>query len=114
MAVAAIDAVARDMALVAELNRLIACDVRLGHPRGAIDLVEQAEQRDDREYGAEDADPGDGVGAALEDLRHRVARSRGIAHRCVANRKPTVITEEAAEEGWKIWAPRGSNPGHRD
>ncbi len=52
MAVAAIDAVAGDMALVAELNRLIACDVRLGHPRGAIDLVEQAEQRDDREYGA--------------------------------------------------------------
>ena len=74
MAVAAVDAVACDVAFVAELNRLFARDPRLGHPRGAVHFGEQAEEGGDEEHGAEDADPGNRVGAAMEDLRHRSVR----------------------------------------
>ena len=41
VAVAAVDAVAGDVALVAELDRLLARDARLGHPRRPIDLVDR-------------------------------------------------------------------------
>ena len=75
MAVAAVDAVAGDVALVAELDGLLARDVRLGHPGRAIDFVEQAEQAGDEEDRAEDTDAGDGVGAAMKDLRHRSSES---------------------------------------
>ena len=71
MAVAAVDAVAGDVALVAELNRLLARDVRLGDPGRAVDFGEEPEQAGDEEHRAEDADPRDRVGAAVKDLRHR-------------------------------------------
>ena len=47
VAVAAVDADAGDVVLVAELDRLLARDARLGHPGRAVDLVEQTEQRRD-------------------------------------------------------------------
>ena len=74
VAVAAVDAVAGDVALVAELNRLLARDVRLGHPGRAVDLGEEAEQAGDEEDRAEDADPSNRVRAAMKDLRHRSRR----------------------------------------
>src|SRR2546427_368644 len=70
VAVAAVDAVAGDVSLVAELDRLLARDARLGDPGRAVDLVEEAEQARDDEKGAEDADAGKRVGGAVEDLRH--------------------------------------------
>ena len=51
--------------------RLLARDVGSGHPRRAVHLVEQTEQAGDEEDRAEDTDPCDRVGAAMEDLRHR-------------------------------------------
>ena len=47
VAIAAIDAVAGDVAFVTELNGLLAGDARLRHPGGAIDLVEDAEKSGD-------------------------------------------------------------------
>ena len=76
VAVAAVDAIAGDVALVAELDRLFARDVRLGHPGRAVDRVGEPEQAGDDEDGAEDADTGDRVGAAMKDLRHRSGRSK--------------------------------------
>src|SRR5207244_1022074 len=70
VAVAAVDAVAGDVSFVAELDRLLARDARLGDPRRAVDLVEEAEQGRDDEDGAEDADAGKRVGGTVEDLRH--------------------------------------------
>ena len=74
VAVPAVDAVAGDVPFVAELDRLLARDARAGDPRRAIDLLEQAEQAGDEEDRAEDADPSNRVGAAVEDLRHRSRR----------------------------------------
>ena len=76
MAVAAVDAVAGDVALVAELDRLLARDAGLGDPGRAIDLGEEAEQAGDEEDRAEDADASNRVRAAMKDLRHRSARDR--------------------------------------
>src|SRR5262249_24925476 len=71
VAVPAVDAVAGDVALVAELNRLLARDLRLREPRRAIDLIEEVEKGRDEENGAEDADPSNRVRGAVKDLRHR-------------------------------------------
>jgi hypothetical protein len=70
MAVTAIDAVAGDVTLMTELNRLFAGDLRVGDPRGAMDLGDQPQQSGDDEERAEDTDSGNGVGAAVKDLRH--------------------------------------------
>ena len=77
VAVATIDAVAGDVALVAELNRLLARDARLGDPRRSVHGVEEPAERGDEEDRAEDADPSNRVGAAVKDLRHR-RQPRGI------------------------------------
>ena len=45
VAVAAVDAVAADVALVAELDRLLARDVRLGDPGRPIHLRDEPQQR---------------------------------------------------------------------
>src|SRR4051812_23794562 len=74
VAVAAVDAVAGDVPLVTELDRLLARDVRLGDPRRAIDFAEQPAQAGDEEHRPEDADPSNRVGAAMKDLRHRLIR----------------------------------------
>ena len=72
VAVAAVDAVAADVSLVAELNRLFARDEGAGHPGRAVHFGEQSEQASDDEHRAEDADARDRVGAAMKDLRHVV------------------------------------------
>jgi hypothetical protein len=74
VAVATVDAVAGDVPLVAELNRLRAGDAGLRHPRRAVHLVEEAKQTGDEKDGAKDADLCDCVGAAVKDLRHRSVR----------------------------------------
>src|ERR1700730_7264540 len=74
VAVAAVDAVAGDVALVTELNRLLACHLDLGHPGRAVDFGKESEEAGNEEDGAEDADLRNGVGAAVEDLRHREVR----------------------------------------
>ena len=70
VAVAAVDAVAGDVALVAELQRLLARHVDLRDPRGAIDLVGEVEKTADEENRSENADPGNRVGASMKNLRH--------------------------------------------
>src|SRR5262249_54788364 len=81
MAVAAVDAVAGDVPLVAELNRLFARDVRFGDPGRAVDFAEQPEETGDEEHRTEDADPSNRVGAAMKDLRHRIEARRGARRR---------------------------------
>src|SRR5439155_10533841 len=76
VAVAAVDAVAGDVALVAELNRLLARDARFGDPRRSVHGVEEPEEGGDEENRAEDADPSNRVGAAVKDLWHLVDRRR--------------------------------------
>src|SRR5205085_2840123 len=71
VAVAAVDAIAGDVAFVAELDRLLARDARAGNPRRPVYLRRETKEPGDDEYCAEDADAGDRVGAAMEDLRHR-------------------------------------------
>src|SRR5688572_23040846 len=68
--VAAVDAVAGHVALVAELDRLLARHVDLRHPRRAIDLIGEVEKTGNEEEGAENADPGYRVRAAMKNLRH--------------------------------------------
>src|SRR5262249_40417863 len=68
VAVAAVDAVARDVPLVAELDRLLARGARLRHPRRSIHFVEESEERCDEEDTAEDADPRNRIRAAMKDL----------------------------------------------
>src|SRR5262249_9034792 len=73
MAEPAGDAVATDVTFVAELDGLLAGDVRLGDPGRSVDLVEEAEKGRDSEQRAEDADLGNCVGAAVEDLHEAPA-----------------------------------------
>ena len=70
VAIAAIDAVTRDVALVAELDGLFARDVDLRHPRRSIDLINEVEKSADEEDCTEDADPCNRVRAAMKNLRH--------------------------------------------
>jgi hypothetical protein len=67
--VAAVDAVARDVPLVAELNRLLARHVDFGDPWRAIDLIDEVKKTADEEERAEDADPCNRVRAAVKNLR---------------------------------------------
>ena len=55
MAVAAVDAVPRDVTLMAELNGLLARHVHLRDPRGSIDLKGEVEKSDNEKEGPEDA-----------------------------------------------------------
>jgi hypothetical protein len=68
--VAAVDAVAGHVALVAELDRLLAGHIDLRDPRRAIDLIGEVEKTGDEEKCAEDTDPGYRVRAAMKNLRH--------------------------------------------
>jgi hypothetical protein len=56
VAITAIDAVSRDMALVAELDRLLAPNVGVGHPGRAIDFGREGEESGDYEHGAKNTD----------------------------------------------------------
>ena len=76
--VAAVDAVAGDVAFVAELDRLLARGARFGHPWRAVHFGEQTEETRQEEHGAEDADPSNRVGAAMKDLRHRRGTTRDV------------------------------------
>ena len=75
MAVAAVGAVATDVAFVTERNGLLARDLGLGDPGRPVHLCEQDEERRGKEDGAEEADARDGVGTAVKDL----GQSRGCA-----------------------------------
>src|SRR3954447_11915506 len=76
-AVAAVDVVAGDMPFLAEPDRLLGCDPRLGHPRRAIDHRRQREERGDDEHRAENTDARNRVRAAMKDLRHQSVYGRG-------------------------------------
>src|SRR5262249_20760329 len=65
VAVAAVDAVARDVALVAELDRLLARDARFGYPGRPVDFRGEPEEAGDEENRTEDADPSNRVRAAV-------------------------------------------------
>src|SRR5215831_17954253 len=76
------------MPFVAELYGLLACDVDFGYPRRCRNVLEQPEQRRNCKDCSEDAESGDGVGTAVEDLRHRSGDPR-IAQPLRANSEPT-------------------------
>src|SRR5438552_15406876 len=71
MTVAAVDSVPGDVALVAELDRLLARDMGAGHPWRPIHFRDEHEKPGNEEHGPEDADPRDRIGTAMKDLRHR-------------------------------------------
>ena len=71
MAVAAVDAIAGDVPLVAELDRLFACDTSPGDPGGATDELDEAEKNRGEEDDGNDAGAGERVRAAAKDLCHR-------------------------------------------
>src|SRR5262245_29792242 len=73
VAIATVNPVAPYVALVAELNRLLARDELLGDPGRTIYLIEKPEEGCDEERGAEDADTCDGVRTTVEDLWHTPA-----------------------------------------
>src|SRR5205823_4195482 len=98
MAVAAVDTVAGDVPFVAELNRLVANDVRFSDPRRSVDGVEEAEQRHHSENRAENRDLGNSVGAAVEDLRHRSGDPR-IAKPMCCKSEAEVMVEIDGPEG---------------
>jgi hypothetical protein len=56
VAVAAIESVACDVALVTELDRLLAGDPRLRDPRRAVHFIEEPQQTGDHEHRTKDAD----------------------------------------------------------
>jgi hypothetical protein len=68
--VAAVDAIARYMTFVAELDRLLARHVHLRNPWRSVDLIGEVEKSGDEEERAENADPGYRVRAAMKNLRH--------------------------------------------
>ena len=69
-----------------------------GDPGRAVDFGEQAEQAGDEEDRAEDADPGDRVGAAMKDLRHRLLPAIAIPFL----RNPVYPTQRAALPTWSV------------
>src|SRR5262249_34267693 len=81
MAIAAIDPVAGDMPLVAELNRLLTRDANAGDPRRSVHRVRQAEQARHDEGRAENTDARDRVGAAMKYLRHLVLLTAYVTRR---------------------------------
>ena len=76
--IAAIDPKRVDVMLMAELHGLWASHFRLCHVWGALNDEQKPEERSDQEESAEDAYPGDGVGAWMKDLRHARTRARGV------------------------------------
>ena len=86
MTVAAIDPVAADMALVAELDRLFARDVSAGDPRRPVHFGDEHEQAADEKHCAENADSRDRIGARMKDLRHRSSEPE---RRMASDRMPT-------------------------
>src|SRR5579871_2176422 len=85
MAVTAVDAVAGDVPLVAELNGLFAGNVRFGHPRRAIEFRDERKETRDEEEPAENTDARNRVRAAVEDLH---SASRRSARKTLRPRKP--------------------------
>ncbi len=71
VAIAAVDAVVADVVQVAELNRLL--DVFLGarHVGRAAEHHDEPDEAPAQEEKTDKTDLGEGIGAAMEDLRHR-------------------------------------------
>jgi hypothetical protein len=72
VAVAAIDAFAADMMLVAELNRLFDEHALIGVVSGQVEHRDDAAESGGEYDDAQDAQPGIDVGVAMKDLTHRV------------------------------------------
>ena len=72
MAVAAIDPVVGDVVQVAELERLLDELIGAGHIRRAPDHHDQADEPAYQEKNADNTDLRDDIGAAVENLRHRM------------------------------------------
>src|SRR5262249_46473147 len=70
VAVAAVDAQLAGVVLVTELYRLLARDALLRDVARAVDERQEPQAPGDEEQRAEDADPRQRVGAAMEGLRH--------------------------------------------
>jgi hypothetical protein len=70
MAVATVDAELAGVMLVAELDRLLPGDALAGDVAAAVDGGQEPERSSDEEDCSEDADPREGVRAAMENLRH--------------------------------------------
>ena len=70
MAIAAVDPVAADVPLVAELDWLPSCDVLVGDPRRAIRFVQEPDEQADEEERAKYREARNGVGASMKDLGH--------------------------------------------
>ncbi len=70
MAISAIDAVVTDVVFVAELDRLAARDTDLRHIGGTVNRGQGGDEDDDDTDAPEYTHPGDGVRAAVKNLRH--------------------------------------------
>jgi hypothetical protein len=70
--VPAVDSVTADVALVTELNWLLARNSSFGHPRRSIDGGGQNKDTDANKESAEKRYTRNGVRTAMEDLRHRL------------------------------------------
>src|SRR5262249_48865953 len=107
VAIAAVDAVARNVPLVAELNRLFARNVRFGDPGRSVDRAEQPAEAGDEKHRAEDANASNRVGGTMKDLRHRSKRSGA------RRRKRSAAVAHARRSAKPFELTAISNPGGR-
>ena len=70
MAIAAVDAEAADVVLVAERDGLRFADASISNVGGALNLHRDPTQGGNNEHRAKDGGPGQGIRTAMEDLRH--------------------------------------------
>src|SRR6202051_946774 len=70
MAIAAVNTKAGDMVLVAERHRLWFTNARISDVRRALDLHRDPAKRGNYKDRAKNRGPGQGIGAAMKNLRH--------------------------------------------
>src|ERR1700688_1298115 len=75
VAIAAVDAEAGNVMLVAEGDRLRLAHASIGYVGRALDLHRDPTERSNHEDRAENCGPGQGVGAAMKNLRHTYVRA---------------------------------------
>ena len=78
---------------VAELHRLLDVFLRAGHVRRAAEEHREPDQAADQEENAGETDLGEGVGASMENLRHRrLGSASGAESRRKSQPSPTCTT----------------------
>src|SRR5258708_40090430 len=77
MAIAAVDAEAGHVVLMAERDWLHPCDSLIRKVGGADDATDDPEDESGDEHGAENGHARERIGASVEDLRHRGYRPGG-------------------------------------